>query len=142
MGSFREHGVLNYLSKDLYVGFIKLQADKGLGRSYAGLLLLTEGLYRLGYISKAVYDEHVKKYSQPLGNAKPVLSLEQEKSKQFLEQKERQFRGQLEQWEDHPDLNWRVKVVAEAEKYPDIECAKLLVAKGKEHNTTSKEALT
>ena len=84
MGSFKEHGVLIYLSKDLYIGFIKLQADKRLGRSYAGLLPFTEGLFRMGYISKEVYEEHIKKYSEPLESEKQV-SLEQSKEKQFIE---------------------------------------------------------
>ena len=39
--SFREHGVMLYLDKTLYKAFIRLQADKGLGRSYAGLLPFT-----------------------------------------------------------------------------------------------------
>ena len=43
---FREHGVMLYLDKALYKAFIRLQADKGLGRSYAGLLPFVEGLYR------------------------------------------------------------------------------------------------
>lgn len=35
MGDFREHGVMLYLDKVLYKAFIRLQADKGLGRSFA-----------------------------------------------------------------------------------------------------------
>lgn len=118
MGSFREHGVLIYLSKELYTGFIRLQADKGLGRSYAGLLPFVEGLFRLGYISKEVYEEHVKKYSAPLESEKP-LSYEQLLEKQFLEHKDRQFKGMLEQWKDHPDPVWREKACVFAEKYAD-----------------------
>ena len=118
MGSFREHGVLIYLSKDLYIGFIKLQADKGLGRSYAGLLPFVEGLFRMGYISKEVYEDHVKKYSTPLESDKP-LSLEQSKEKQFLEQRDEQFKEMRKQWELHPDPKWREKAYAFAEKYTD-----------------------
>lgn len=66
MGDFREHGVMLYLDKTLYRAFIKLQADKGLGRSYAGLLPFTEGLFHLGYLSKQDHEEHVAKYSQGL----------------------------------------------------------------------------
>ena len=119
MGIFREHGVLIYLSKDLYVGFIKLQADKGLGRSYAGLLPFTEGLYRLGCISKQVYDEHVEKYSQPLIEEKPVLSPEQQKEAKFLQQRDRQLKRMLEQWDLHPNPEWKEKTFAFAEKYAD-----------------------
>lgn len=63
---FREHGVMLFLSNPLYLGFIKLQADKGLGRSYAGLLPFVEGLYRMGYLSKEDYEIYFKKYSQGL----------------------------------------------------------------------------
>jgi len=118
LGSFKEHGILIYLSKDLYTGFIRLQADKGLGRSFAGLLPFVEGLYRLGYISQEVYEEHVKKYSAPLEGEKP-LSSEQLLEKQFLEQRDRQFKGILEQWNEHPDPVWRKKNFVFAEKYAD-----------------------
>jgi len=118
LGSFKEHGVLIYLSKELYTGFIRLQADKGLGRSYAGLLPFTEGLFRMGYISKEVYEEHVKKYSKPLESEKQV-SLEQLKEQQFLEQRARQLKGMLDQWDEHPGPEWREKVFVFAEKYAD-----------------------
>jgi len=118
LGSFKEHGVLIYLSKELYTGFIRLQADKGLGRSYAGLLPFTEGLFRMGYISKEVYEEHVKKYSKPLESEKQV-SLEQLKEQQFLEQRDRQLKGMLDQWDEHPGPEWREKVFVFAEKYAD-----------------------
>lgn len=118
MGSFKEHGILLYLSKDLYTGFIRLQADKGLGRSFAGLLPFIEGLFRLGYISKEVYEEHVKKYSEPLESEKP-LSLEQSTEQSFLERRDRQLKGMLEQWDLHPDPKWRNKVYDFAGKYAD-----------------------
>ena len=135
MGSFKEHGVLIYLSKELYTGFIRLQADKELGRSYAGLLPFTEGLFRLGYISEIVYKEHVRKYTTPLGIKKSqsqALTVEQKKEQAFLESKNKLFKGMLEQWDIHSDLTWRVKVVADAAKYPNLEYSKLLITKGKE----------
>jgi hypothetical protein len=128
LGSFREHGILIYLSKDLYIGFIKLQADKGLGRSYAGLLPFTEGLFRMGYISKEVYEEHVKKYSEPLESEKP-LSPEQNVERQFLEQRDQQLKGMLEQWDLHPEPEWRERVYAFATKYADkLQSARDIVA--------------
>jgi hypothetical protein len=133
LGSYREHGVLIFLSKDLYFGFIRLQADKGLGRSYAGLLPFTEGLFRLGYISKEVYEEHFKKYSQPFAAENPVstvLTIEQLKEKRFLEQKDKQLKGMLEQWEYHLGNEWRAKVLTEAEKWKDkLESARCLLEK-------------
>jgi hypothetical protein len=130
LGRFREHGILIYLSKDLYSGFIRLQADRNLGRSYAALLSFVEGLFRMGYISKEVYEEHGKKYSSPLESEKP-LSLEQSKEKQFLEQKDRQFKGILEQW-NFPRENieeWRKKACVFAKKYADkLQSAKDILA--------------
>jgi len=69
---FREHGVMLYLDKTLYLSFIKLQADQELGRSFAGLLPFVEGLYTMGYLDKKDYVEHRKKYSQKLVDAVPV----------------------------------------------------------------------
>jgi hypothetical protein len=70
---------------------------------------------------------------QSVGNGEPVLSLVQQKEKQFLERKNKQFKGMLEQWDEtHFKADWHVKAVAEAEKYPDLEYAKLLVVKGKQ----------
>lgn len=67
---FKEHQVMLCLDKEPYHGFIQIQADRDLGRSYAGLLPFVEGLYHLGYISKEVYDAHFKKYSEPLISAR------------------------------------------------------------------------
>ena len=63
---FREHGVMLFLDGELYHAFSKLQADKCLGRSFAGLRIFTEGVYILGYISKDCYKAHVEKYEEPL----------------------------------------------------------------------------
>lgn len=64
--SFNEHKVLLCLDRELYMAFIRLQADKGLGRSYAGLIPYIEGLYKMGYLSKECYEAHLEKYSVPL----------------------------------------------------------------------------
>jgi len=97
MGGFREHGVMLFLSKDLYLGFIKLQAEKELGRSYAGLLPFTEGLFKLGYISKEVYEIHKRKYSQTLTEDKlPALVKLENKAKH--DELVKQFSNVLEQW--------------------------------------------
>jgi len=119
------------LDKDLYRAFIKLQADKDLGRSYAGLLPYVEGLFQMGYLTREVYEIHAKRYSQPLG-AKAPVTLEQKKQKDNLQSKDKQFRMILEQWEQHSSPEWRLKVFAEAEKFKDkLESARLLLAKVK-----------
>lgn len=129
-GRFKDHGVLLYLSKDLYRGWLKLQVDKDLGRTYAGLLLFTEGLYQLGYIPKEVYEQHVKKYSQPL--EEPAQTQAQDQKKKALEQKEKQLQGMLESWDQtHAKPNWHQMAIAEAQKYPELAVSKLLLAKVK-----------
>jgi hypothetical protein len=125
---FKEHGVVLYLPKKLYIAWIKLQADKGLGRSFAGLLPFVEGMYSLEYITKDVYEEYFYKYSVPLSpKFEVLLSEEERKQKDFLEGKNRQFRGQFEQWNDHLELKWRQNVLAEAKKYPNLEYAKRIL---------------
>ncbi len=69
MRGFKEHGLMLFLGKPLYNAFIKLQADKGLGRSYAGLLSFTSGLYYLGYLSKIDYEELARMTSYRTINA-------------------------------------------------------------------------
>ncbi len=139
MGSFKEHGVLIYLSKELYNGFIRLQADKGLGRSYAGLLPFVEGLYKLGYIATEVYQKHIEKYSVQLCEENlsvAPLSPEERKLKHLLEQKNEQFKGMLEQWDIH-DLQWKIKAIAFAKKNSDFEYAKLIIEKEKDYDSSS-----
>jgi len=99
MGRFKEHGVMLYLSPELYVGFIKLQADKDLGRSYAALLCFNDGLHRLGYTTKEVYEVHKKKYSEPLiqKKAKP-LTIDELREKEKTEELERHFSQVVRQW--------------------------------------------
>jgi len=131
MGNFREHGVLLYLDKTLYKAFIKLQADKGLGRSYAGLLPFVEGLYQLGYLSKKEYEKRVKKYSKSLDEMekenKPLTKEQLEKEKK-LKDLEKQFSMVIEQWNLHPSLEWRLRWVKQAKEWKDkIPSAKALL---------------
>ena len=62
----KPHGVVVFLPPELYLGIVKLQADKELGKPYACLLAITEGLYHMGYISKEAYEVYSKKYSDRL----------------------------------------------------------------------------
>jgi hypothetical protein len=46
----------------------------------------------------------------------------------LLEQKDKQFKGQLEQWELHPDPDWKRKVLEDAEQWKDrLESARALL---------------
>ncbi len=95
---FQEHKVMLFLDKDLYVAFIRVQADKAVGRSYAGLLPFVEGLYHMGYIKRDVYEKHMLKYSDTLISKKQLTlaeTLEMEKNIQLA----RFFKAVAEQWE-------------------------------------------
>lgn len=92
--SFQEHRVMLCLSKELYSAFIRLQADKGLGRSYAGLLPFVEGMHHLGYLNEMDYQAHLKRYSEPLVQPKP-LTKEQLEEQRKLRELEIQFQGVL-----------------------------------------------
>jgi hypothetical protein len=57
-----------------------------------------------------------------------VLTLEKQKEQQFLDQKDRQFKGMLVQWSQHPGRDWRHKALVEADKYRDkLESARALI---------------
>jgi|GEM_PF-2937902 alpha-galactosidase/6-phospho-beta-glucosidase family protein len=99
---FREHGVMLYLDKTLYKAFIRLQADKGLGRSYAGLLAFVEGLFHLGFLAKEDYQKYVAKYSQELTEEPKPLTLEEQQKVEQLKQWQKQFRLALNQIETMP----------------------------------------
>lgn len=124
MGKFREHGVLIYLSNPLYLGFVKLQADKGLGRSYAALLPFVEGLYHMGYINEEVYEHHRKKYSVPLVIQKPLSLVHQQ---QRLKKLEKDFLSVAEQWA-HLKPKSKRYWLEKAKEHSDIPNAQILLA--------------
>jgi hypothetical protein len=66
MGTFREHQLRLFLDRRLSMRFTELRADKGLGRSFAGLLCFVEGLHRLGHLGERDYELYRKRYSTPL----------------------------------------------------------------------------
>jgi hypothetical protein len=99
-----------YLSNELYLGFVKLQADKGLGRSYAALLPFVEGLYHMGYITQDVYQAHAVRYSKPLltvAAAEPKV-LEFDKNLSFA----------LKNWAEMPDKS-RKYYLRKAKAHPE-----------------------
>jgi hypothetical protein len=120
MGKFKEHGVMMYLDTELYVPFVKLQADKGLGRSFAALLSFVEGLYSLGFISKEVYESHKRKYSLPLLAQKTLAEVVDKEPDQL----NKTLGMVLDQWEDHPKREWRRKWMDTARLHPDLPNAK------------------
>lgn len=62
----------------------------------------------------------------------PVLTIEKQKEKRELDDKDKQFKGMIEQWNDHTDPNWRIKATADADKWKDkLQSARDLLELGK-----------
>lgn len=142
------HNVM--LNAVLYVGISKLQAKLECGKSAAILYALNEGLFKEGVTTKEDYELLAKRYGRKLidviaearGKREPshvpVLAIEQRKEQQFLGSKDKQFKGQIEQWNTHCDLNWRIKAVSDAEKWKDkLQSARDLVELGKKTETAT-----
>lgn len=125
---FKEHGIVIYLDKTLLVGFNKLMGDKELGRSYAGLLCFTEGLYRHGYISEQQYRNHKKRYSVPLTKDPQQVTLEEHESALHMKQLNKQFADVINQWHLHEDPHWRNYWIEQAKEHGDVPNAKKLLA--------------
>ena len=110
--SFKGHRLNLFLSRELERGLIKLQADKDLGRSFAGLLCFVEGLYQQGYLPTELYKKYAARYSTPLN--KPVARATQEK--QDLEKVGQQFTKAIQNW---PRMNDKARLwyLEKAEQY-------------------------
>jgi hypothetical protein len=130
---------------ELDVALSKLRGTLEIGDKFAVLYAVSEGLFSLGYLSKEDRDLHVKRYSEKLVDVRnrkrerrenshvPVMTLEQRKEKELLDQKDRQFKGMLEQWEIPRDLNWQIKAVSEAQKFKEkLQSARDLIAKAED----------
>jgi len=138
------------LNAVLYVGISKLQARLESGKSAAILYALNEGLFKEGVITKEDYELLAKRYGRRLIDVVaeaqaqrepshvPVLAIEKQKEQRELENKDKQFKGMIEQWKDHLELNWRIKAVADAEKWKDkLQSARDLLELGKKTETAT-----
>jgi hypothetical protein len=144
MGNFQEHRIMLCLNRQLYLAFIKLQAEKGLGRSYAGLLPFVEGLNKLGYLKEEVYEVCVKKYSEGLIQEKPKVPTKEELTRDSkLKQVEKTFSMVIEQWNfpRKDQIKWRLNWFKKAQEYKDkIPNAKLVLALANGELTVLKSA--
>ncbi len=61
-----DHVVRVCLDAPLYLKFIQFQAQNNLGRSYAMLLIVVEGMHTLGLIDDDAYGFYKQRYSKPL----------------------------------------------------------------------------
>jgi hypothetical protein len=117
----QEHIMKLCLPPELYMAVIQFQAREELGKSYAGLLLVTKAAYQEKLISREVYEKYLYRYSRKLvPEEEPQrLTTEQQKEKQKIEKKSRTFSILPSQWEIHPDQEWRQRWINEAEKWQD-----------------------
>jgi hypothetical protein len=100
------------------MGFVKLQADRRLGRAYAGLLPFVEGLYHMGYISKEVYEAHIKRYSEPLETRDFKAEQVDPKTKEITEKLEQTIQNFKSQW-DYAPFKSKVYIIQKALKYQE-----------------------
>ena len=114
-----EHYLPLCLNGKLRLALIKLQAEKELGQSYAGLYALNEGLHSLKYLSDDDYQVFKKRYSDKLvadEQQKQGDELNRQSLKE-IESMTRYFSMVLDQWRLHPNSEWRSKQLKKAKMY-------------------------
>ena len=130
----KEHGLLLFLTPELLLALAKVQVQKEVGRSYAGLLALAIGFHELGAIDDETFSVLERRYCEKLvqePRPKP-LSTAELMEKRKLEIKNRYFLSLLDQWDLHKDPKWRQRAFAEAEKFGDeLESARKILARRK-----------
>ena len=122
----REHGLLLFLSPELTLGIARLQVKKELGRSYAGLLALTEGLFKLGAIPEDVYRALTERYSQPLVQERKKVTQKDLEARAQVQQLERQFSDVLNQWTTISSKA-REAWIKRARAHPEVPNSRLVV---------------
>jgi hypothetical protein len=117
----QEHILKICLPPELYMAVIQFQAKQELGKSYAGLLLVTKALYQEKLICREAYEKFLYRYSRKIVPPEEPMRLtaEQLKEKQKLDEKTRTFSMLPSQWDIHPSQDWRKKWIMEAEKWQD-----------------------
>ena len=117
----QEHIMKICLPPELYLAVIKFQVQKEIGKSYAGLLLITKAAYQEQLIPKEVYEKYLYRYSRKLVPEEhpQKLTSEEQKAKQKMDEKARAFDGAASQWSDHLNVTWRKWWISEAEKWQD-----------------------
>jgi len=89
----QEHITKICLPPELYLAVTKFQVQKEIGKSYAGLLLITKALYQEKLISKEVNEKYLYRYSRKLvpEDQPQKMTAEEQKKKQKLDEKARSF---------------------------------------------------
>jgi enterochelin esterase-like enzyme len=121
------------LNAKLKLSLIKLQADRELGQSYAGLLALIEGLHSLKYLGDEDYLLFSKKYSKKLVvEDQKVQGMDQQAVRE-LESMTKLFKGVLADWSLPHNKGWKEGWVKRASNYASrIKAAQMIVELGKQ----------
>jgi len=120
----KDYGLLLFLAPELQLGLARLQVQRGLGRTYAGLLAFTRGLRVEDCISEEAYERLKEKYSEKLVRAAQLeqpRTLGDLREKQRIEELARNFGNVLGQWvtmNDKARLFW-VKKARENQTVPN-----------------------
>ena len=141
------HGLVLYLPDELVLSLAKVQVEFCLGRSFAGLLMTTEGAHKLGVLSDEHYEKYKNRYSaklleRPKKELKPVRevsppTLKQIRKKTELEELEKTYSNVLEQWvsmKEESKKYYLKKVEKDLGNYPDLKNAKLILELGKQED--------
>ena len=158
----REHIHPVMLNATFYVGITKLEARLECSMSAAILYVINEGLLKEGVISQEDHDLLKQRYGRKLKDVVAEAQVRRENShisKLELERQKRELcqasarkteeesqlekvnvtlKGSYEQWSDH-DLAWKIKTLAYAKKYPELEYARLIIVKEKDCDIISRE---
>lgn len=134
--SFQGHALRLYLDKTLYKAFIRLQADKGLGPSFAGFLPFVEGLHMMGYLTDQECEEHIKRYSQPLCDGPKLPSYEERKEQEEIAKWDKNFSLAIKEWAALPEKSRQYYVSKATEWQDKVSNAKLVLslANGSQRN--------
>ena len=119
----RGHPLRLLLSTSLEMALIRLQGKKCLGRSFAGLLALTEGLYKMECIDEDTYNYFRARYSTPLNTHFKEI-LEENKEKSLLNDTLLEV---AKQWTEHSDPDWRARWLKIASEHPELSNSKLVL---------------
>lgn len=137
MVGFTDNQYRLFLDRKLYMAVVRLQAERGLGKSFSALLPLVEGLHILGYLSDGDYEVYKAKYSFGLEEAAnaptEVDILRQEKKANKYRQLNRHFGEVLEQW---PTLKESARQfhLKEAAKHKNLKNARLVLDLARPNN--------
>lgn len=126
--SFNDHQYRLCLDRKLYSAVIRLQAAKGLGKSYSALLPFVEGLHLMGYLDDADYEVYRNKYSVSLEEASktPTQIIREEKRHNKYRQLNRHYSEALKQWSTLSDKSKAVHLKKAAE-HSHLKNARLLL---------------